>query len=410
MLPSIFRIRLLFLFIILIPFCSQALGVLTHEAIVDAAWDKTILPLLKQRYPGASAENIKEAHAYAYGGAVAPDMGYYPSGSEFFTNLVHYVRSGDMVNALLKEAETLNQFAFALGFLSHYNADHYGHPLATNISVPLLYPKMKRKFGTHITYANNKISHIRMEFGFDVLQVAKGNYVSQTYRELIGFKVDTTVLAKAFKKVYGLSIHEVHANHFSRSVETFRWVVANIFPLITRQAWAARKNNILKNDSTATAQRFNYKMRQKVYAKNFGTGYKRPGFFPTLVSFFIRVLPKAGPLRPLKFKVPTPEAEKYFVQSFDTIMFHYTQDMKKLLVQELDKKDIDFDTGKPTDLCEYSLADETDSDLLLALKGNKFAGMSTALKENILIFYKGVNGNGSKLCIQFWEALKELRN
>jgi len=408
--PAKFSHWLLFLFFFILPFCSHSLGVLTHEAIVDAAWDNAILPLLNKRYPGATADEIKDAHAHAYGGAVAPDMGYYPGGSEFFTNLVHYVRSGDMVNALLDEAVNRNQLAFALGFLSHYNADHYGHPLATNKAVALVYPKIKRRFGNNVTYADDHLSHIRMEFGFDVLQVAKGNYVSQTYRELIGFKVDTTVLAKAFLKVYGLDINKVHSNHFNRSVETFRWVVANIFPLITRQAWASRKNSIKKNDSTITAQRFNYKMRQKVYAKNFGTGYKRPGFFPTLVSFFLKVLPKVGPLRPLKFKVPTPEAEQYFVKSFDTILYHYTRDIKKVEDRQLNKKDIDFDTGNPTALCEYVLADDTYSELLLTQKANNYAGMPLALKQNIIRFYQTVQGPGVQHCSEFYTALGELRN
>ncbi|MEO7265937.1 MAG: zinc dependent phospholipase C family protein [Ferruginibacter sp.] len=399
-----------FIAVMLMPFSSQALGVLTHEAIVDAAWNSSILPLLKQRYPAATEEDIKLSHAYAYGGAVAPDMGYYPSGSKLFTNLVHYVRSGEMVNALIRNADNLNQFAFALGFLSHYNADNYGHSLATNISVPLLYPKMLSKYGENVTYADDKLSHTRMELGFDVLQVAKGNFASQSYRDYIGFKVDTTVLSKAFKEVYGLDINDIHDQHFFRSVEIFRWVVANVFPLITRQAWATKKKAILEQDSTATAQRFNFKMRQKVYDKNFGTGYKRPGFLPTLFSFLIRVLPKVGPLRPLKFKVPTVAVEKKFAQSFDTIMHHYTMDLKKISGNGQEKKDIDFDTGKPTALCEYTLADETYADLLFALKANNFNQMPFSLKENIETFYKGSkNFSGGKHCIAFWTALSELR-
>ena len=215
------------------PFSGKAFGVLTHEAIIDAAWEQSIVPLLKQRFPLATSEEIKEAHAYAYGGAVAPDMGYYPAGSKFFTDLVHYVRSGEMVTSLFKNAANINQYAFAIGSLSHYNADNYGHSLATNRSVGLVYPKLAEKFGSSINYAQNKIGHVRMEFGFDVLQVARGNYASPSYRDFIGFKVDTAVLSKAFSETYGLDINKVFSNHFGRSVETFRWVVANVFPLLT---------------------------------------------------------------------------------------------------------------------------------------------------------------------------------
>ena len=406
-----FLLPVLFFFI---PFCSHALGVLTHEAIVDAAWDKTILPLLKQKYPGASAEEIKDAHAYAYGGAVAPDMGYYPRGNKLFTNLVHYVRSGDMVMALLKNANNLNQYAFAMGFLSHYHADNYGHPLATNRCVPLVYPKLQKKYGSYITYAQNEISHMRMEFGFDVLEVAKGNYASQAYRNFIGFKVDTTVLAKAFLETYGININELYKNHLSRSVETFRWIVANVFPLITRQAWAAKKNSILQKDSTATAARFNYKMRQRIYNKEYGRGYKQPGFFPTLLSFFIRVLPKVGPLKALKFKAPTTEAEKYFAQSFDSIMHYYILDIKKQDSKNITLQDIDFDTGKPTAPCEYSLADDTYRQLLLKHKTDNFKNISYPLQQNMLGFFKTADASGdnikaSKKCAVFYRALNDLK-
>jgi hypothetical protein len=281
---------------IFFPFCGKGFGVLTHEAIIDALWEKTILPLLKTKYSSSTADDLKEAHAYAYGGAVTPDMGYYPFGSPLFTNLVHYVRSGDMAVALLNDETNINQYAFALGFLSHYYADNYGHPIATNRSVPLVYPKLRRKYGSVITYAENKISHMRMEFGFDVLEVAKGNYASQSYKDLIGFKVDTSILSRAFLETYGLNINDVFKKRFSLAVESFRWVVANIFPVITRAAWASRRSDIIKKDSTATGRNFRNKMRQREYDKQFGTGYKHPGFFPTIASFFIRVLPKVGPL------------------------------------------------------------------------------------------------------------------
>ena len=204
------------------PFTGKAFGVLTHEAIVDASWNNSILPLLKEKYPLATEEELKDAHAYAYGGAVAPDMGYYPFGSKLFTNLVHYAKSGDLINALLKDATNINEYAFALGFLSHYEADIYGHPLATNKSVPIVYPKLGKKFGNTMTFAQDKIAHMRMEFGFDVLEVAKGNYASPAYRDFIGFKVDTAVLSKAFFETYGLTLDEVFDNHLNRAVETFR--------------------------------------------------------------------------------------------------------------------------------------------------------------------------------------------
>jgi len=390
------------------------LGVLSHEAVVDAVWDKSILPLLKSRYPSATKDDLKNAHAYAYGGAVTPDMGYYPFSSHLFTDLVHYVRSGEMVEALLKDATNLNQYAFALGFLSHYDADNYGHPLATNKSVTIVYPKLGKKYGSVITYAQNKISHMRMEFGFDVLQTSKGNYASQAYHDFIGFKVDTSVLARAFLETYGLDINEVFNNHLSMTIEVFRLLVANIFPLITKSAWALKSTDKLITEKTTTGKRFKYKMQVKQYNKEFGTGYKHPGFFPILLSLFIHVLPKVGPTRALRFKIPSPQAEKYFDDGFDTISLHYTANLKHLNPANIALKDKDFDTGKPTESREYSLADKTYSTWLLTLKKDNFKNVTTSIKQNILGFYTQIiipsQKKNSKKYTKFYNAFNDLKS
>ena len=255
---------------------------------------------------------------------------------------------------------------------------------------------------------------MRMEFGFDVLEIAKGNYASQAYKDVIGFKVDTAVLSRAFLETYGININDVFRNRYSFAVETFRWVVANIFPVITRAAWASRRSDILKRDSTLTGKNFRYRMRQKQYNKQYGTGYKHPGFFPTAVSLFIRVLPKLGPLRSLKFKTPTAESEKYFIQSFDTISQHYSAHLKQLKSPTLNLKDIDFDTGKPTSLCEYILADQTYDTWLVKLQEDKFRNVSSSLKQNILNFYYWQNETAdnryTKKCKVVFNAYKELKN
>jgi Zinc dependent phospholipase C len=167
---------------------SSAYSVLTHEEIVDLAWASEIRPLLLQRYPGLSEGQITEAHAYAYGGAVIQDLGYYPFGSRDFSNLVHYVRSGDFVRELLLESQDANEYAFALGALSHYASDISGHP-AVNQSVAIEYPKLRAKFGKSVRYAQDKTAHLKTEFGFDTVQVAKNRYASQQYHDFIGFKV-----------------------------------------------------------------------------------------------------------------------------------------------------------------------------------------------------------------------------
>src|SRR5580658_5792639 len=164
-------------------------SVLTHEAIIDSTWDSTIKPLLLKRFPAATGDDLKQAHAYAYGGSIIQDLGYYPFGSKFYSDLTHYVRSGDFIVNLIRESEDLDEYAFALGALSHYAADNNGHRMATNVSVPLLYPALRLKFGNSVTYADDPFSHSKTEFGFDVFQSAKSRYAPDAYKSFIGFQV-----------------------------------------------------------------------------------------------------------------------------------------------------------------------------------------------------------------------------
>ncbi len=180
-------------------------SILTHEQIVDLAWPDRIEPLLRRRFPNATEDELVKAHAYAYGGCVIQDLGYYPFGSKDFSNLVHYVRSGDFVSALLQDADDLDEYAFALGALAHYVSDTEGHP-AVNRSVALEYPKLRAKFGDRVTYEDNHTAHIRTEFGFDVVQVAKNRYTSESYHNFIGFEVSRSLLEQAFRETYGMEL------------------------------------------------------------------------------------------------------------------------------------------------------------------------------------------------------------
>src|SRR5271169_2726657 len=183
--------RLLFfrgmVLLLLVLMCSgglSAYSVLTHEEIVDLLWTDEIRPLLLKRYPGLSEDQLKEAHAYAYGGAVIQDLGYYPFGSTEFSDLVHYVRSGDFVRELVLESQDANEYAFALGALSHYASDIAGHP-AVNQSVAIEYPKLRAKYGDSVRFAQDHTAHLKTEFGFDMVQVAKNRYASQQYHDFI---------------------------------------------------------------------------------------------------------------------------------------------------------------------------------------------------------------------------------
>lgn len=407
-----FARKYLLIISLILPFYGNAYSVLTHEAIVDALWEKTITPLLLEKYPRTTREQLLAAKAYAYGGAVAPDMGYYPFGSSLFTNLVHYVRSGDFVQALLDEQKSLNDYAFALGALCHYTADTYGHPLGTNRTVPLVYPKVGKKFGKVVTYAEDKTSHLRMEFGFDVLQTARGSYATKQYHDFIGFSLADTLMEKAFMKTYGLDMKDLFTS-FSLASNTFRWAVKDLFPGITKAAWNMKKNEIRKTQPKARSRDFIYKMKSRDFNKEFGDKRQKPGFFSSVLSFVIRILPKVGPLKALKFKTPGPEAEKLFILSFDSVVYHYQQNVKSRDPEDIHWVNKDFDTGKKTMAGEYPLCDKTYMELVLKLKEHEFKNVTQDLRENILQFYQDdsvIKNMDDKKREELSNALKLLKN
>jgi hypothetical protein len=368
------------------PLKSKAYSVLTHEAVIDASWEKYLKPLLKEKYPLATDSDLIVAHSYAYGGCLIPDMGYFPFGSTYFTDLAHYVRTGDFVEALLSESRNLNEYAFALGALCHYMADKYGHSIATNHAVPLIYPKMEKKYGHVVTYGEDHISHSRTEISFDVLQIARGNYATAEYHDFIGFNVAKPVLERAFIKTYGEDINSVFGD-LDLAISTFRWSVKSLLPTLTRAAWVIKKSDIKKHNPTATSRSFHYKMKRKDYYLEYGKNRQKPGFKANMLALFIRVVPKIGPFKALKFKDPGPEAEKLFIRSFDTVLVHYSTELEKLHYEHIKLPNVDYDTGYPTTIGEYMLADKTYDQLLINLQINKFSDLTYPLKENILAFY-----------------------
>ncbi|MHA6250198.1 zinc dependent phospholipase C family protein [Pontibacter sp. CAU 1760] len=367
---------------------AYSYSILTHQAVVDAAWEKSLQPLLKHRYPGATADELQQAHAYAYGGAIVQDMGYFPFGSVLFTNLTHYVRSGDFVTNLIRASTTLDEYAFSLGALAHYNSDIYGHPIATNKAVALVYPKLKQAHGQEVTYAEDPVSHVKTEFGFDVLQVARGNYASEEYQRFIGFKVADKSLEKAFVETYGLELRDVFLS-LPMAIGSYRYTIRGIFPDLTKAAWQAKQSEIQEARPTVTRQGFIYRMSRNSYHEAWGRDYERPGLFTRLVAWVIRVLPKLGPLKPLAFTPPTPEAEELFYKSFNTTVDNYSAHLNHMERQEPKLRNMELDTGKPTKRGTYALADETYAELLKKLAKRDFKDMSPDLRENLLTFYAG---------------------
>lgn len=385
--PSLSNLRTLaILFVLLITgSSSRAYSVLTHEQIVDLLWTDQIKPLLLARYPGLTDDQIRDAHAYAYGGAVIQDLGYYPFGSKEFSDLVHYVRSGDFVIELLRESQDVNEYAFALGALSHYASDISGHPFV-NQAVSIEYPKLRARFGKFVLYAQGKTEHIRTEFGFDMAQVAKERYAPQQYHDFIGFNVSKELLERVFPVVYGLQLQDV-LPHEDLAIGSFRYSVSSLIPHMTQVALRTHKKEIMKETPNFAKKQFIYRLKRSDYEKEWGKNYQKPGFGVRFLAFLLRFLPKVGPLKALDFNIPTPQTETMYFQSINLTVDEYRSLLQAARAKTIKLPDYDLDSGKPTAAAEYSLADETYAKLLSQLAEHKYDKTTVALQKSILTFY-----------------------
>src|SRR5579871_2269219 len=380
--------RILIRFAILVflaPLC-HGYSVLSHEEVVDLVWTDNIQPLILQRYPWATQQDLRRAHAFAYGGSLVQDMGYYPFGNTYFSDLTHYVRSGDFVVNLVKESSNLEEYAFALGALAHYSADNMGHP-TVNQAVALEFPKLRKQFGKEVTYADNPKAHIRTEFGFDVTQVAKNRYTSDRYHDFIGFEISKPVLERAFQDTYGVPLSQVISNE-DLAIGTFRRAISTIVPEMTRVALLARKKEIVSETPNFNARKFRYYLSRASYQKEWGKGYRKPGFGARVLAFWLKFVPKVGPFKALDFKIPTRKTEDLYIASVDHTLDNYRGLLKEVRAKDLHLPNTDFDTGKMTYAGEYALTDKAYARLLDQLAKHDFQQVTPELKENILGFYR----------------------
>ena len=360
-------------------------AVLSHEELIDIAYTTDIRPALVTRFPHATDEELKEAHAYAYGGSVIQDLGYYPFGNHEFTNLLHYVRTGDYVAWLIRDARTLNEYAFALGALSHYAADIWGHP-AVNAGVALEYPKLRSEYGDSVTYEEDPEAHIKTEFSFDVLQVAKRRYISKQYHDFIGFEVSEDLIKRAFQDCYGLPLDKIMELD-DLAIGTYRFSISHIIPEMTQVALATKEVNVPGEKHDKAREQFLYHLSKADYERDFGAKYHKPGFFARLIAFLLRLVPKFGPFKALGYKTPTAQTEDIYFRSMDKVVSEYHS-----LVQQTEARDFSFpsrnlDTGKPSRAGDYRLADETYADLVRQLAADHFAHLTPSLKDDALHYF-----------------------
>ena len=371
---------------LLCPNSAQAYAVLSHEAIIDAAWDSHIKPLLLKKYPQATEEDLSRAQAYAYGGAIIQDMGYYPYGNPFFSDLTHYVRSGDFIQALLRDAQDPTEYAFALGALAHYAADNEGHRIGTNRAVPVLYPGLGKKYGDSVAYEDGKLAHVKTEFGFDVLEIAKDRYAPDGYHDFIGFEVAQRVLDQAFRETYGLELKTVLVDE-EKALNSYRRDVSKLIPKATRIAWHLKKDEIKDDIPDATKKRFLYNLSRSNYEREWGKNYKKPSPGEIFLAFLYKLIPKWGPLKILQFRTPTPLTEHMFEASFNATLTRYRKLLTETGEGALQLENDNFDLGESTGPGKYRMNDEAHAKLLDELAETNFANVTSQTKAELLHFY-----------------------
>jgi len=408
-----FSARFLFLLLTFPLLCVRwcaSYSVLTHEEIIDICWRSNIVPLLQTKYPGLTDAQLNEAHAFAYGGSIIQDLGYYPFGNKYFSDLLHYVRTGDMVRALLRDAQNANEYAFALGALAHYVSDDVGHP-AVNTAVALEFPKLRKRYGDRVTYAEGKIQHIQTEFGFDMAQVAKHRYTSDAYHSFIGFQVAQRVLEQAFFETYGLHVDQILTKE-DTAINSYRHSVSKLIPELTRVALKAHKDEIVREIPDHTKQKFLYNVRRADYEREWGSDYYKPSFKTKVLAVILKVIPKFGALRAFDFKVPSPKAEDLYFASINATADRYRNTLKTLETDRAYVSDRNLDTGDATKRGEYSLADKTYERLLKDLKKNHFQTTPRDLEANLVRFFDGPpsTSEGNKDKKEIAAALTELKS
>jgi len=386
---SILRIRIALMVVFVLISSDRSFGysVLTHEEIVDLMWAQEIRPILLEQYPDLTEDQIREAHAYAYGGSVIQDLGYYPLGNKEFSNLTHYVRSGDFVLELIRASRDANEFAFALGALSHYASDIAGHP-AINQSVAIAYPKLRAKYGISVRYAQDKTAHLKTEFGFDTLQVAKNRYASQQYHDFVGFKVSEPLLERVFPVIYGLELKDVLKNE-GLAVGSYRFFISSLIPQMTRVALETHKKDLIRETPDFARQKFLYRLSRSDYEREAGKTYTKSGIGTRVLATILRCIPKVGPLKGMGFNNPTPHTEDLYIKSINVATNHYRTFLEEARANKLVLPNCDLDSGELTKAEEYSLADESYASLLAMLAIGKVNQTSPQLRDNILDYYSG---------------------
>lgn len=401
----------LMLVVIVLTINSRAYSVFTHEELIDLAWNGSIRPLLIERFPGATEDQLRNAHAYAYGGSLIQDMGYYPFGKPFFSNLSHYLRTGDFVVWLLSNAHTIDEYAFAIGALSHYLGDSLGHSEAINLATGVEFPKLKRKFGDRVTYGESPHSHIRTEFAFDIGELTDTAFAPPAYLRFIGFKVPKKFLEKAFIHVYGFDIHEV-LGRARPALRSYGSSVRRFIPAFAEAEVVLHRHQFPPHPDDEAYRIFAERVARTNYERRWKHTYKQPGFKAHLLAFVVLIIPKIGAASDLAIKIPNPETQESYLRSVNNTVDVFHETLRKLRDESnvpVTLANIDLDTGNRVKLGDYPLADRTYARLLQRLTSKPKRSIPEGVRRNILEYYAEASRMGTDPLVAVSERLMTLR-
>jgi Zinc dependent phospholipase C len=381
---------------------ARAYSLLTHEQLIDLTWQRSIVPLLRSRYP-----NITEARAYAYGGCAIQDIGYYPFGDVFFSELTHYVRTGDFIANLFREARNANELAFAIGALSHYIGDTVGHSEATNLAVPEEFPKLEAMYGPVVTYAEDKHAHVQTEFAFDINEITHGRLAPFRYLQRVGLRVPVTQLAAAFYDTYGLGDPFSKTRKRRINVRGYRFAVRSFLPRIAYAVTILNRGHMPPDVQNAEFQKMAAEAA-RVASENDWQAYRRkPGVFTYSLAGIIYILPKVGPLKLVAIKGPTELTEEDYVRSVNRSTDALRSALARFGGPKPGLENRDLDTGSMAQPGAYKLTDETYAALLHRLAAEPHSPIPAGVKADVLGFYAHPNAPiYGKMYPDRWERIQ----
>ncbi len=369
----------------------MAYSVLTHEQLIDLTWQSSIVPLLRSRYPGMTPEELEQARSYAYAGCVIQDIGYYPFGDAFVSDLTHYVRSGDFVVHLFRDAKNANQLAFAVGALSHYIGDNIGHSQATNRAVPVEFPKLAAKYGPVVTYGEDEHAHVQTEFAFDINEIAQHRLAPVHYLRHVGLNVPTQQLASAFYETYGLSEDFSKGRSRRINVGGFRFAVRSFVPRIAYALTLLHRKSMPADTAGPELEKLQLEVAQVGVANNWDEYRKKPGIGTYALAGLIYVLPKIGPLKLVAIKGPNRTTEEEYIRSVNRSTDALSAALSRFGKAHQTLPNRDLDTGAPVRAGSYRLTDDTYAKLVHRLAAQPHDTIPPGLKADILNYYSDPN-------------------